>query len=72
MINTVILPVHAQTTCITDVTVGGPLVGHSSGASTCQAACEDEATQQNAQLCSVEETLDLSNAVQCDCGLDLP
>ena len=73
IIRSVILPAHAQTSiCVTDITVGGPLVGHSSGATTCQAACEAEAAAQSAQLCSVTETVDAGGATQCGCDLDLP
>ena len=56
VINSVVLPVHAQMSmCMTDTTVGGPLAGNASGATTCQAACEFEAQAVNAQLCQVEE-----------------
>jgi len=73
VINAVMLPAHAQTSmCVTDITVGGPLAGHPSGAATCQAACEAEAVTQNAQLCAVDEFLDGSGDTQCDCELDLP
>lgn len=73
IIDSVILPAHAQTSmCVTDVTVGGPLIGNASGATTCQAACEAEATAQGAQLCSVTETVDSGGATQCGCDLDLP
>ena len=74
IIDSVILPAHAQTSvlCVTDVTVGGPLIGHPSGAATCQAACEAEAAAQSAQLCSVTETVDSLGATQCGCDLDLP
>lgn len=75
LVNSVVLPAHAQTSgdmCMTDTTVGGPLVGHPSGATTCQAACEAEATDRNAQLCEVIETVDDNGATQCDCELDLP
>jgi len=74
LVNSVLLPAHAQTSalCVTDTTVGGPLIGNASGAATCQAACEAEAASQNAQLCDVREFLDASNATQCDCDLDLP
>ena len=73
IIRSVMLPAHAQTSiCVTDITVGGPLVGHSSGATTCQAACEAEAAAQSAQLCSVTETVDAGGATQCGCDLDLP
>ena len=70
VIDAVVLPAHAQTSCTTDTVVGGPLLG--SGSATCQAACEVEATAQNAQLCSVEETLNAVGATQCSCSLDLP
>jgi hypothetical protein len=73
IIDSVILPAHAQTSlCATDTTVGGPLIGNASGATTCQAACEAEATAQNAQLCAVSETVDSGGATQCSCDLDLP
>ncbi len=75
VINAVVLPAHAQTStamCVTDQTVGGPLVGHPSGAATCQAACEFEATNANAQLCNTIESVDAGGATQCDCELDLP
>ncbi|MBT8116096.1 MAG: hypothetical protein KJP04_11975 [Arenicella sp.] len=71
VINSVVLPAHAQTSvCVTDTQVGGPLIGHPSGATTCQAACEDEATTQNALLCDVSETTDASSATICGCDLD--
>lgn len=74
IVDAVILPAHAQTSmmCVTDTTVGGPLVGNASGATTCQAACEAEATAQSAQLCAVTETLDSGGATICGCDLDLP
>ena len=73
VIDTVVLPAHAQTSiCMADSTVGGPLIGNASGATTCQAACEAEATALDAQLCSVTETLDQANATICGCDLDLP
>ena len=75
VVETVLLPAHAQTSlamCMADTTVGGPLLGNPSGATSCQAACEVEASSQNAQLCNVTESLDASGAVQCDCELDLP
>lgn len=74
IIDSMMLPAHAQTSilCVTDVTAGGPLLGNASGATSCQAACEAEATSQNAQLCLVTETVDSSNATQCSCDLDLP
>lgn len=74
IVDAVILPAHAQTSmmCVTDTTVGGPLVGNASGATTCQAACEAEATAQSAQLCAVTETLDSGGETICGCGLDLP
>ncbi len=70
VIDAVVLPAHAQTSCTTDTVVGGPLLG--SGSATCQAACEAEAAAQGAQLCSVDETLDGTGATQCGCSLDLP
>lgn len=73
VISSVVLPAHAQTSlCTVDTIVGGPLVGHPSGASTCQAACEFEADAESAQLCNVTESLDSSSAVICSCELDLP
>ena len=73
VINAVILPAHAQTSiCTTDTMIGGPLIGHPSGAANCQDACEAEATDQSAQLCAVTESLDGLGATQCDCDLDLP
>jgi hypothetical protein len=74
IVDAVILPAHAQTSmmCVTDTTVGGPLIGNASGATTCQAACEAEATAQSAQLCAVTETLDSGGATICGCDLDLP
>jgi len=71
IIRSVVLPAHAQTSmCTADTTVGGPLLGNSSGADNCQTACEDEAQSQGAQLCSVEESVDASGATQCNCDLD--
>ena len=72
LIQSVVLPAHAQTSCVTDSVVGGPLIGNPSGATTCQAACEAEAAAQNANLCAVEETQDAQGATQCGCSLDLP
>ena len=73
MIDTVLLPAHAQTTeCIGEVTVGGPLLGNPSGAPNCQIACEDEAAAQGAELCLVEQYSDASGATQCDCSLNFP
>ena len=74
MVDAIVLPAHAQTsaTCMTDVTVGGPLLGNPTGAATCQAACEAEATAQSAQLCNITETVDAMGATQCGCDLDLP
>ena len=73
-VNAVVLPAHAQTSmCMPDTQVGGPLAGHPSGASSCQAACEAEAADLNAQLCEVTETTDAATgAVQCSCDIDLP
>lgn len=69
VINTVILPAHAQTSmCVTDMTVGGPLAGNASGATSCQAACEVEAADLNAQLCEVRET---TTATGTDCACDI-
>jgi len=72
IINAVVLPAHAQTSCMTDSSIGGPLLGNPSGAATCQAACEAEAAAQGAQLCAVTETIDAANATQCGCDVDLP
>ena len=75
VVSAIVLPSHAQTSpamCVVDATVGGPLAGHPSGASTCQAACEAEAADQGAELCDVVESVDASNAIQCECSLDLP
>jgi len=67
VIKAVVLPAHAQTSmCITDMTVGGPLAGNASGATTCQAACEAEAA-----LCEVRETPTVTGT-DCACDLDLP
>lgn len=71
VINSVVLPAHAQTSaCVTDTTVGGPLLGNASGATTCQQACEAEATAVSGQLCAVTETVDGSGATQCSCDID--
>jgi hypothetical protein len=74
IVDAVILPAHTQTSmmCVTDTTVGGPLIGNASGATSCQAACEAEATAQSARLCAVTETLDSGGATICGCDLDLP
>lgn len=72
VINAVVLPAHAQTSmCMTDMTVGGPLAGNASGATSCQAACEFEAESQGAQLCAVEE-INTPSGIDCSCDLDLP
>lgn len=73
LINIVVLPAHAQTSqvCEVDSVVGGPLIGHPSGASNCQDACEFEAELQDAQLCLVETT-ETSSGTDCSCELDLP
>ena len=74
LVRSVLLPAHAQTStvCLTDNTIGGPLLGNPSGASSCQAACEDLAASNSAQLCAVRESLNSSNATICECDLDLP
>ena len=73
IIDSVILPAHAQTSmCTADATTGGPLIGNGFGAATCEAACEAEAISLNAQLCSFDETTDVLGAVQCGCDIDLP
>lgn len=72
VINAVILPVHAQTSttmCVTDTTVGGPLSGAPGNPATCQAACETEAMNMNAQLCEVRET-ETASGTDCACDLD--
>jgi len=70
LINSVILPAHAQTSmCVVDMTVGGPLAGNASGAANCQAACEAEADDLNAQLCEVSETT-TANGIDCACEID--
>lgn len=72
VINAVVLPAHAQTSmCMTDMTVGGPLIGNASGATSCQAACEVEAASLNAQLCEVIET-PTASGTDCACDIDLP
>ena len=72
LINSIVLPAHAQTSmCVTDMTVGGPLTGNAFGATSCQAACEAEAASLNAQLCAVEEN-QTPSGVDCSCDLDLP
>lgn len=73
LINTVVLPTHAQTSqvCEVDSVVGGPLIGHPSGASNCQDACEFEAELQDAELC-LAETIETSSGTDCSCELDLP
>ena len=72
VINSIVIPAHAQTSmCMTDMTVGGPLIGNAFGADNCQAACEFEAHSQGAQLCAVEE-ITTSNGIDCSCDLDLP
>jgi len=75
LINAVILPAHAQTSaamCVADTTVGGPLVGNASGATTCQAACEFEADAigPNAEVCEVNEITNSSGGVDCACDID--
>ena len=72
VVNSVLLPAHAQTSmCMTDATVGWPLAGNASGALTCQAACEVEAADQSAQLCEVRE-IPTATGTDCACDLDLP
>ena len=75
LINAVILPAHAQTSaamCVTDTTVGGPLAGNASGATSCAAACEFEADAigPEAQVCEVRETTNASGGVDCACDID--
>ena len=73
VINSVVLPAHAQTSiCVTDTTRAGPLIGHPSGAMNCADACDSEATSLSGQLCNVEETVDGMGATQCSCDIDLP
>jgi len=70
LLTAVVLPAHAQTSvCETDMTVGGPLSGNASGAMTCQAACEAEALDLNAQLCEVRE-ITTSTGIECACDID--
>ena len=70
VVNSVILPTHAQTSmCVADMAVGGPLSGNPSGATTCQAACDAEATARNAQLCAVIET-PTATGTDCTCEID--
>lgn len=75
VINAVILPAHAQTSaamCMADTTVGGPLAGNASGATTCAAACEFEADAigANAEVCEVREITNTSGGVDCACDID--
>lgn len=72
-INAIILPAHAQTStmCMADTTIGEPLAGNPSGATSCQAACDAEANDRNAQLCEVRKT-PTSSGTDCSCDLDLP
>jgi len=55
VINAVVLPAHAQTTCLVDTIVGGPLAGNPHNASSCRTACQAEAIVQDAKLCGFEE-----------------
>ncbi len=72
VVDTVILPAHAQTSvCVTDETVGGPIEGNPAQADSCPAACEFVAQQENAQLC-LAETTELASGTECSCELDLP
>lgn len=74
IVSSIVLPAHAQTSaaiCITDRTVGGPLAGNASGATTCQAACEFEAASEGAELCDVRE-ISTGSGTDCSCDLDLP
>lgn len=75
IINAVILPAHAQTSgamCVTDTTVGGPLAGNASGATSCAAACEFEADAigPDAQVCAVREIPIAGGGVDCACDID--
>ena len=75
LINAVILPAHAQTSaamCMTDTTVGGPLAGNASGATSCAAACEFEADaiSPTAEVCEVRETINSSGGIDCACDID--
>ena len=70
VVNSVILPTHAQTSmCVADMAFGGPLSGNPRGATTCQAACDAEATARNAQLCTVIET-PTATGTDCTCEID--
>lgn len=69
VVKSVVLPAHAQTSCQEVTTVGGPLIGNPSGATSCQAACEAEADTQDALLCAVNETT-TPTGVECACDLD--
>lgn len=71
IVNSVMLPAHAQTSCVTDVTFVGNLVGHPSGAANCADACADEAATQGAALCSSTST-GAPGSESCSCDLDLP
>lgn len=71
VVNAVILPAHAQTSiCVTNMTVGGPLTGNASGATSCQTACEVEAVSLNAQLCEVREE-NTASGTDCACDIDI-
>ncbi len=72
LVDSVLLPAHAVTSCVGNTQVGGPLIGNRYGALTCQAACEAEATVANAELCEVTESMDAADAVQCLCDLKTP
>lgn len=75
IINSVLLPAHAQTTgvasCNPDIQIGGPLAGNASGASNCAEACEAEAVTQNGELCGVTESTDATGNVICGCDIDV-
>lgn len=70
VVNSVMLPAHAQTSCMVDATFTGNLAGHPSGAANCADACAAEAVTQNATLCSSSSTGAPGSEV-CSCDFDL-
>ena len=72
IVDSVLLPAHAQTSCNTETQVGGPLIGNASGATNCQDACIAEADDLGVQLCGVSESTDSNDATICACDIDLP
>ncbi|GHA18240.1 hypothetical protein GCM10008090_29770 [Arenicella chitinivorans] len=71
VVNTIVLPAHAQTSvCVTDTTVGGPLAGAPDNPPNCQVACEAEAARENALLCEVRET-PTDSGTDCACDIDV-